>query len=186
MSNYLVTGFDRTNGLTIVSAVLEHEFTLILTFADGTRLFLHDDGQSCCESRYITCDDGLETLVGGVLLNIQARPGPNLIQQDEYRGDHDTMFVEVQGSTGFVTLTTHNQHNGYYGGFDLKIDVYGPGELTPAEQARVTRTSNNPWVTPRRLIDVDSVLLQSGVGGRNRAERRRTLKLNYLNRRKRA
>jgi hypothetical protein len=43
---------------------------------------------------------------------------------------HETCFVEVQATGGFITLVTHNEHNGYYGGFDPVIeDMAGQGAI---------------------------------------------------------
>lgn len=94
------------------------EDSLQLEFEDGTGIDVWDNGQSCCESRYITCDDIPEDLIGGRLVKIEARDGGS--EENEY-GEHETMFVEVATDRAFITLTTHNEHNGYYGGFMLEI-----------------------------------------------------------------
>lgn len=91
-----------------------------LTFSDGVRIRLYDTAQSCCESRYITTDDDPASLVGGTLRAIDAKPGPET--EGEYGDAHETCFVEVSTAEGVtVTLTTHVEHNGYYGGFGLTI-----------------------------------------------------------------
>lgn len=90
-----------------------------LSFADGTVIHIWDGGQSCCEQRYITCEDELNSLVGGKLVAIEAKPGPDT--EDEYGGCHEQVFVDIRTDKGFVTFTTHNEHNGYYGGFGLTI-----------------------------------------------------------------
>ncbi len=108
-------------GKTIVAARLnkKNEDRLEIDFADGTKIDVWDNGQSCCESRYITTDDDLSTLVGGVLKHIEVK------SCDSTNGWHDevheTAFVEVATDKGFVTIATHNEHNGYYGGFGLTI-----------------------------------------------------------------
>lgn len=92
---------------------------LNIWFADGTHIRLFDDGQSCCESRYITTDDDPHTLAGKRLARIEAKPGPEV--EEEYE-THEQVFVEVLTEDGTcVTLCTHNEHNGYYGGFGLSI-----------------------------------------------------------------
>jgi hypothetical protein len=90
-----------------------------ITFDDGKAIVIFDNGQSCCENRYITCDDDLQTLVGNTLTRIEAKDGPT--EDCEYGDVHETMFVEIGTDQNFVTLTTHNAHNGYYGGFALNI-----------------------------------------------------------------
>ena len=34
---------------------------------------------------------------------------------------HETTFVEVLTSAGFINFTAHNEHNGYYGGFYIRM-----------------------------------------------------------------
>lgn len=92
---------------------------LKITFDDGKNIYIWDDGQSCCEHRYMTTDDDVSTLVGGELLHIETKEGP--YEEGEYGDVHETVFVEVATDKGFITITTHNQHNGYYGGFGLTI-----------------------------------------------------------------
>jgi hypothetical protein len=41
--------------------VIDNE--LILLFEDKSTLVLRDDGQSCCESRYMNCDDELKDYI---------------------------------------------------------------------------------------------------------------------------
>lgn len=92
--------------------------TFTLTFDDGTTIDITDEGQSCCEHRYMTCDDDLSQLVGQTLKHIVVK------ETDERFGDydaHEICFLEVQGDKGSVTFATHNEHNGYYGGFELNI-----------------------------------------------------------------
>lgn len=95
---------------------------LRLTLDGGKQIEIWDDGQSCCESRYMTCDDDLKSLVSHKLARIEAKDGPN--QSADYE-EHETCFVEVGTDKGFVTLTNHNEHNGYYGGFGLTITEVG-------------------------------------------------------------
>lgn len=96
-----------------------NEDRLRLEFDDATIVEIIDNGQSCCERRYMTTDDDVSSLVGRKLLRIDVKDGP---EEDEGEdGAHETCFVEVGVDDGFITLTTHNEHNGYYGGFALTI-----------------------------------------------------------------
>lgn len=101
-----------------------------LTFSDGARVAIYDDGRSCCESRYITTDDEIEALVGQSLVSISAQPGPDAASE---WGDHETCFVIIQGDQSAVTLTTHNEHNGYYGGFGLTLAEEDDGSKQAGE-----------------------------------------------------
>jgi hypothetical protein len=31
------------------------------------------------------------------------------------------VFIDIVSTNGTITFTNHNEHNGYYGGFDLTI-----------------------------------------------------------------
>lgn len=86
------------------------------------KLVITDGGQNCCESRYITCDDDLPSYVGAKIVGMDVVPGPDVeIEADEdgwVSSDvHEQMFVKIETTEGTLTLTTHNEHNGYYGGF---------------------------------------------------------------------
>jgi hypothetical protein len=109
---------DIYYGLTIASATLDDN-RLQIGFTNGTKVDVYDTEQQCCENRYISTDDDLSSLVGHVLLRIEAKEGPQL--PDNYEV-HETCFVEIGTNIGFVTLTTHNEHNGYYSGFALVIE----------------------------------------------------------------
>jgi hypothetical protein len=100
---------------------------LRLTFEDGVTIRIFDDGQSCCESRYMRTDDDLSTLVGHRLVAIET----NAAKSDEFSdpdpyATHDAVFLDVKTDGGLISFSFHNEHNGYYGGFGLSVD-----EVTP-------------------------------------------------------
>lgn len=106
-------------GQTITAAEFNPETArLLLAFEDGRRIEIWDNGQSCCESRYAMTDDDVSTLVGNKLTLVQVKEGPDLDDNGEY---HEQTFVEVATDKGFITLVSHNEHNGYYGGFNITI-----------------------------------------------------------------
>lgn len=111
-----------TIGKTIVSLRLDDD-TLYIAFADGSKLTLFDDGQSCCETRYMRTDDNLAEYIGGRLLGAEVKDVPKLIglwkDECEY-GDHDVQFLEITTSKGSFVMSNHNEHNGYYGGFCIE------------------------------------------------------------------
>lgn len=127
MLHYLSGGSPRNPsdfyGRKITTAVVSND-ELRLTFSDGTGLRLWDNGQSCCESRYITCDDDTCKLVGGELRRIEAKRTEE--KAGEYGDEHEMVFIEVGTDECFVTICTHNEHNGYYGGFGLSVDEVAP------------------------------------------------------------
>jgi len=83
-------------------------------FENGYKMSLADEGQSCCETRYITTDDDLSAFVGATLLGAEVRAGS---EADEDYGVHEIQFLVVKTSLGEFTCETHNEHNGYCGGF---------------------------------------------------------------------
>ncbi len=79
---------------------------------------IYDDGQSCCENRYMRTDDDLSSYVGSKLLGAEIKDAPNI--SEEY-GYHEIQFLEVQTDCGTFTMTSHNEHNGDYGGFLIRF-----------------------------------------------------------------
>lgn len=96
---------------------------LRIQFAEGHQLLIWDAGRSCCESRYLTCDDTLEAFVGARLLHIEC------VDVDIPESDsdvHEQVMVKIETTKGGLVVVTHNEHNGYYGGFNLKMAWTGP------------------------------------------------------------
>jgi hypothetical protein len=107
-------------GRTIQSVAIEST-CFILEFSDDVVIKIWDDAQTCCESRYMSTDDDPKSLIGKKLLHIVAKEGPEI--EGEYGDVHEQVFVEIMTEDGdTVTLVSHNEHNGYYGGFGLSID----------------------------------------------------------------
>lgn len=100
-----------------IKLVEEDDGALRINFADGSQLTIWDDGRSCCESRYITSDDKLDDFVGSTLQNVQVKDAPEVSSE---WGVHEVQFLVVTTSRGEFTCETHNEHNGYYGGFWMK------------------------------------------------------------------
>lgn len=108
-------------GKTVKNAVIE-DSVLLVDFEDGTKISIFDGGQSCCELRYMTCDDDPTALIGGIWVSAQVQDGPSVQGKDNpYSEDHDQQFLIVQSTTGTITIANHNEHNGYYGGFGMMI-----------------------------------------------------------------
>lgn len=109
---------DKYYGREIVKAQFKDD-ALTLTFSDRVKVRLTDNGQSCCESRYMTCDDKPSDLIGGHLREISLRHSET---EDEYHSVHEICFVKVETEKAHITIETHNEHNGYYGGFGLNLE----------------------------------------------------------------
>lgn len=93
---------------------------LVLTFESGYKLDIFDNGQSCCESRYMTCDDDVSRLVGGKLTDVVEKDSTST-EDGDWGNVNEIMFVEVKTDQDSIVLQTHNEHNGYYGGFSLTV-----------------------------------------------------------------
>lgn len=98
----------------VIEKVSLNDNKLIFQFTDDTELKMFDDGQSCCESRYMRTDDDLSEFAGATLLDFELKSAPNI--KDEY-GVHQIQFLDVKTSKGVFQMANHNEHNGYYGGF---------------------------------------------------------------------
>lgn len=116
---------DEYYGQTVLDAALV-ENRLRLKLDSGKTIEIWDDGQSCCESRFMTTDDDPAYIRGGKLIKIETKNGPDEGDEaGEYGECHETCFIEIGTDKGFITLTNHNKHNGYYGGFGLTITERG-------------------------------------------------------------
>jgi len=115
-----VDAFTASVGKTIADLSLGQDDALHFVFTDGTKLKIFDDGQSCCESRYMHTDDDLSLFVGAKLLGAETKDAPNVVDDDDY-GEHEVQFLEVQTDRGVFTMSSHNEHNGFYGGFSIRV-----------------------------------------------------------------
>lgn len=114
------TAVKHAIGKRITSAVLDKRADVLrLGLEDGTTLSLWDGGQSCCEQRYMHTDDDLESFVGSRILSVQTLEAPDVEDPDDKYHDtfHEITFLNVITDGGTLVCSTHNIHNGYYGGF---------------------------------------------------------------------
>lgn len=105
ISNYFNKVIDSVD---LVSDKLQFKFN------DGTTLAIFDGGQSCCENRYMSTDDDLQWYTGALFV------GWDLGEfKDEGKGyeQHEIQFLNIRTSKKVIVCQTHNEHNGYYGGF---------------------------------------------------------------------
>ena len=109
-------------GKTIHQVLLEESANrLFIFFTDRSLLTVFDDGQSCCERRYMRTDDDLIEYTGYVLLGFELKSVSTT--RDEDWGDvHQIQFLDVITSNGTFQIANHNEHNGYYGGFAVTAE----------------------------------------------------------------
>jgi hypothetical protein len=109
-----VEAVQAAMGKTITALSLTDD-QLRFEFEDGSRLRLWDNGQSCCESRYMQTDDDLPYYIGAKFVGAEVRDGGST--ESEYGDAHEIQFLVVTTDRGTFSMASHNQHNGYYGGF---------------------------------------------------------------------
>lgn len=112
----------KLKGMVIRDAVVDED-SVTLQFDFG-KLTLRDCGQSCCENRYMSTDDDIQSLVGSRFMCYEVKDGDYQGTEDDYNV-HEVQFLEIQTDSGFVTLVNHNEHNGYYGGFSVQEEWSG-------------------------------------------------------------
>ena len=111
-----IKAIEASKGQKIYKAELSPEGDgELLLYLDRHVLVLRDDGRSCCEHRYMTTDDELSDFAGSEFYGAELRDGPETTS--EWGEPHETQFLYVNTSIGTLVVTTHNEHNGYYGGF---------------------------------------------------------------------
>lgn len=114
-----IEALKNANGKVITDARIDDN-KLKIQFTDGTGIVFWDNGQSCCESRYMTIDgDNLDQFKGDIFLDAVLKDAPNLPGSEE----HEVQFLQINTNKGAITVTNHNEHNGYYGGFALTVGV---------------------------------------------------------------
>lgn len=110
--------FKSVLGKTIKGLELSDN-VLHFTFTDGTKIKIFDNGQDCCENRYMRTDDELRDFIGAQLLDATLKDAPS--ETLEYGDEHEVQFLEIKTSIGVFTMSNHNEHNGYYGGFSIEV-----------------------------------------------------------------
>ena len=115
-----VAAVQAAMGKTITALSLTDD-QLRFEFEDGSRLRLWDNGQSCCESRYMQTDDDLPYYIGAKFVGAEVRDGGST--EGEYGDTHEIQFLVVTTDRGTFSMASHNEHNGYYGGFWITASV---------------------------------------------------------------
>lgn len=108
-----VNAVKASIGKTIENVCMDSDM-LIFKFTDGTKLKMWDGGQSCCENRYMMTDDDLTYFAGAKLMGFEIKDAPDIEDGGEC---HEVQFLDVTTDKGVFQMATHNEHNGYYGGF---------------------------------------------------------------------
>lgn len=96
----------------------------------GDELRIWDWGQQCCEIRFLSCDDNVSAFVGARFVDAETRPVTDAEfhrvrdNSGAYEGEEDDpAFLIISTTLGEFTVVTHNIHNGYYGGFEIRAKI---------------------------------------------------------------
>lgn len=111
-------------GKKIIGASFSGE-ELRITFDDAVTISISDNGQSCCEERYMVCNDNVRSIIGNFLTKIEVKSLDKGGYDEDKRGDyqvHEICFLDIQTDKSLISINTHNIHNGYYSGFDINIE----------------------------------------------------------------
>lgn len=100
---------------------------LWLDFGDVYKIKIWDDGQSCCEARYMRTDENLEDFKGAKYTGFEIRSAGDI--EDPNNAVHEIEFFVIKTDRGDITFSNHNEHNGYYGGFCLEAKIVLKEEL---------------------------------------------------------
>lgn len=85
-----VTCIQSVIGKQIKSIELIEDEIVLKTSEGGLKLL--DDGQSCCEARYMRTDDDLSEFTGAVVNGFELKQAPD---QDHEWGTHEVQFLEI-------------------------------------------------------------------------------------------
>lgn len=111
--------FQEAIGKTISKVWLSpDDDSLNIALMDKTAIKIRDEGQSCCETRYMTTDDDLTCFTEAILQDLEVKDCDPVDRDGE---TEEIQFLEITTSKGCFTMSSHNEHNGYYGGFWLQI-----------------------------------------------------------------
>lgn len=110
-----VKALEACHGEEISNAELDQDNGIKIYFKNGKTLHLWDDGQSCCEHRYMRTDDKLGEMKGQFFQYASIKEAPNIDDGE----CHEVQFLEIQTDRQTFTMSSHNEHNGYYGGFSI-------------------------------------------------------------------
>ena len=112
-----VETFNQAVGKTISNVEVNDDSELVFIFTDNTAIKLFDDGQDCCENRWMHTDDDLSYFVGSTLQEAKVGEGPTENEDSEPK---ESQFLIITTSKGQFTVVNYNEHNGSYGGFLIR------------------------------------------------------------------
>lgn len=120
---------QKLNGYKIGTISLSDD-TLSFGMYDGYQVSITDDGQDCCETRFMRTDDDLQSFIGAEVRGIEIRTAPDcekcdlFIEGDDDRHEcHEVQFLVMHTTKGELVMSSHNNSNGYYCGFKVQSSI---------------------------------------------------------------
>ena len=110
-----VEAHNKAVGKKIKNAEI-NEKSFRLTFEDDSTLTFSDEGQSCCEYRHMNTDDDPKSLIGQIFRTGELADAPSMPCEYDV---HEVQFLRIHTDQDILTISNHNEHNGYYGGFAI-------------------------------------------------------------------
>lgn len=74
----------------------------------------------CCARTYLTIEDDISDLIGQEYEGYEVVETPD---KDGEEGVHEISFLNIKTNGGIFQCAAHNEHNGYYGGVNIRVDV---------------------------------------------------------------
>ena len=130
--------YRKALGQTIRKISCDYE-TLTLLFENGHGITITDSGQSCCEHRYMVCDDDTRSYVGATLLGMDLADVPEVLE--EWPFSREVQFLRIHTSRGTIVVSNHN--DGRYIGFCIEINAIAT-YFQPRIDPPISKTSKAP------------------------------------------
>ena len=115
-SETTLNSYWKALGQTIREISCDYQ-TLTMRFENGHGFTITDNGQSCCENRYMVCDDDTRSYAGARLLGMELADGPRVL--DEWLDPQEVQFLRIHTSRGTIVVSNYNE--GRYSGFCIEL-----------------------------------------------------------------
>lgn len=102
----------------VVIRAIDYRDDIIYIQTDDWRYSLFMD-HDCCEIRYFECADDLSEYINSTILVAFLSLATVTASDDDV---HEVAFLRIMTTSGELSISAHNEHNGYYSGFSLVIE----------------------------------------------------------------
>lgn len=108
-------------GQIIDSITLTSDNQIVIRFQTCDHQLKIEDRADCCEVRYFVCDDSLQDFKSTVFAGLSVTGCNNIPSLNDVA--HEIQFLNISTNLGNVQFCCHNEHNGWYGGFNLRYNI---------------------------------------------------------------